>query len=97
MLHEETIEKSTLELLNKLMGDGSFSNFVLVGGTALALQIGHRTSVDLDMFSSQPFNTEELADYLRTNYSFELDFISTNTVKGEINGVQVDCIAHQYP
>jgi predicted nucleotidyltransferase component of viral defense system len=97
MLHKETIEKSTLELLNQLMGDVSFSNFVLAGGTALALQIGHRISVDLDLFSSQPFNAEELADYLRTNYGFELDFISTNTIKGELNGVQLDCIAHQYP
>lgn len=97
MLYKQTIEKSTLELLNKLMEDAMFSNFVLVGGTALALQIGHRISVDLDLFSSQPFNAEELADYLRTSYDFELDFISTNTVKGEINGVQVDCIAHQYP
>jgi len=97
MLHDETIEKSTLELLKKLMGDVTFYNFVLVGGTALALQIGHRISVDLDLFSSQPFNAEELTDYLRTNYCFELDLISTNTIKGEINGVQIDCIAHQYP
>lgn len=97
MLFKETIEESTLELLSKLMGDELLSNFVLVGGTALALQIGHRISVDLDLFTSQPFDAEELTDYLRTNYGFELDFISTNTVKGEINGVQVDCIAHQYP
>jgi hypothetical protein len=97
MLHKETIEKSTLELLNQLMADASFSNFILVGGTALALQIGHRISIDLDLFSSQPFNSNDLANYLSTNYGFELDFISTNTLKGEINGVQVDCIAHQYP
>lgn len=97
MLFKETIEKSTLELLSKLMGDDLLSNFVLVGGTALALQIGHRISIDLDLFTSQPFDAEELTDYLRTSYGFELDFISTNTVKGEINGVQVDCIAHQYP
>lgn len=97
MLHKETVEKPTLELLNKLMGDVTFSNFVLVGGTALALQIGHRISIDLDLFSSQPFHANDLANYLRTNYGFELDFISINTLKGEINGVQVDCISHQYP
>ncbi len=97
MLFKETIEKSTLELLNQLMGDVLLSKFILVGGTALALQIGHRISVDLDLFSSEPFNSGELADYLKTSYDFELDFISTNTIKGEINGVQIDCIAHQYP
>ena len=33
---------------------------------------------------------------MRLNYKFELDFIAKNTVKGEINGIQIDCIAHQY-
>lgn len=49
------------------------------------------------MFSSDSFDESELSDYLRTNYHFELDFISKSTLKGEINGVQLDCIAHQYP
>ncbi len=97
MLYEQTVEKSTLELLNTLMADVSLSNFVLVGGTALTLQIGHRSSIDLDLFSSQSFDAEKLGDHLRTNYGFELDFISANTLKGEINHVQIDCIAHQYP
>lgn len=97
MLHKTTIDGSTLELLNKLMDDEFLKDFVLVGGTALALQLGHRISVDIDLFSSSPFNENELADYLRTKYHFELDFISKNTLKGEIDGVQLDCIAHQYP
>ncbi|MDP2890936.1 MAG: nucleotidyl transferase AbiEii/AbiGii toxin family protein [Bacteroidota bacterium] len=97
MLHKTTINGSTLELLNRLMDDDVLTDFILVGGTALALQLGHRISVDVDLFSSKPFDENELADYLRTNYHFELDFISKNTLKGEINGVQLDCIAHQYP
>jgi hypothetical protein len=97
MLHKTTIDGSTLELLNRLMDDDVLTDFILVGGTALALQLGHRISVDVDLFSSKPFDENELADYLRTNYHFELDFISKNTLKGEINGVQLDCIAHQYP
>jgi hypothetical protein len=97
MLHKTTIDGSTLELLNKLMDDEVFKGFVLVGGTALALQLGHRISVDIDLFLPTSFNETGLADYLRANYHFELDFISKNTLKGEINGVQLDCIAHQYP
>jgi hypothetical protein len=97
MLHKTTIDGSTLELLNKLMDDEVLKDFVLVGGTALSLQLGHRISVDIDLFSSLVFNENELADYLRSKYHFELDFISKNTLKGEINGVQLDCIAHQYP
>jgi hypothetical protein len=97
MLYKTTIDDSTLELLNRLMDDEVLKDFVLVGGTALSLQLGHRISVDIDLFSSISFNEIELADYLRSKYHFELDFISKNTLKGEINGVQLDCIAHQYP
>ncbi len=97
MLHKTTIDDSTLELLNRLMDDEVLKDFLLVGGTALALQLGHRISVDLDLFSSEPFNENELSEYFRSKYHFKLDFISKNTLKGEIDGVQIDCIAHQYP
>ncbi len=97
MLYKATIDDSTLELLIRLMADEALNDFVLVGGTALALQLGHRISVDIDLFSTKAFDQNILLDYLRTEYSFELDFISKNTLKGEIKGVQVDCIAHQYP
>lgn len=97
MLYEATISRSALELLISLMNDEVMKDFVLVGGTSLALQLGHRISVDLDLFSNIPFNETELADHLYQKYSFELDFISRNTIKGEVNGVQLDCIAHQYP
>jgi hypothetical protein len=97
MLQKSTVEGSTLELLNKLMGDEVLSEFVLVGGTALALQLGHRISIDIDLFSSSSFDENKLVDYLRVNYHLCLDSISRNTLRGEIDGVQLDCIAHQYP
>lgn len=97
MLYKTAIEDSTLELLNRLMSDKVFKDFVLVGGTALALHLGHRVSVDIDLFSTDSFNENNLTDYLRREYNFELDFLSKNTLKGEINGVQLDCIAHLYP
>jgi hypothetical protein len=97
MLHQTTVDDSTLELLNKLMNDEVLNDFALVGGTALALQLGHRISVDIDLFSQKQFNESELAEYLHANYHLELDFISKNTLKGEIDGVQLDFIAHQYP
>lgn len=50
MLHLETVESSTLELLKMLQKLPVLSNTRLVGGTALALQLGHRKSIDLDFF-----------------------------------------------
>ena len=97
MLHYETIAPATRELLNKLMSDDRLQDFVLVGGTSLALQLGHRLSVDLDLFTDADFNEETLRSYLEKNYHFQADFMERSTVKGEIDGVQIDCIAHCYP
>lgn len=97
MLFKETVETSTLELLKSIMLDKAFDSFYLVGGTALSLMLGHRKSIDLDFFSINGFDTQELIDHLRLNYKFELDYVSKNTVKGEVEGVQLDFITHQYP
>lgn len=51
----------------------------------------------LDLFTDTAFDEQELARYLNTAYDLELDFIAKHTIKGEISGVQVDCIAHRYP
>ncbi len=50
MLHTETVNDTTLELIRKLQSDLIFQDFILVDGTALSLQIGHRISVDIDFF-----------------------------------------------
>ncbi len=73
MLKYEAIYPETLELLKKLMKLPGLDNFYLVGDTALALRIGHRISVDLDLFShvefsTQEFSTEELFDFYKLKY-----------------------------
>lgn len=52
-----------LECLRKIMANKAFNNHYLVGGTALALQRGHRISIDIDMFTNALYgemNTSEL-------------------------------------
>lgn len=97
MLHKETVSTVTWDLLIRMMQDDILSQFILVGGTSLALQLGHRLSVDIDLFSAEPFDEGQLSEYLQKNYGLELDFMDRHTVKGEIQGIQIDCIAHQYP
>lgn len=70
---------------------------MLVGGTALALQIGHRTSIDLDFFSVHHFDENEMALYLEGKNLLTVDFITANTLKGTIQRVKVDFITHSYP
>lgn len=97
MLQKQTVAPETLELLNRLMHDTVLEKFILVRGTSISLQLGHRISVDLDLFTNEAFDEQKLTDYLRSNYHFELDYIEKETVKGEIDGIKIDCIAHKYP
>jgi len=97
MLHKETVDQSTLELLNQLQQKEYLKEFYLVGGTALALKMGHRKSLDLDLFSNFSFDAVQLLDNLTTDFSFTLFFSANNTLKGSINQVQVDILAHRYP
>jgi hypothetical protein len=87
----------TLLLLQKIMDDKNLDQFYLVGGTALALQIGHRFSIDLDLFSSNEFDNNKLQSYLENNYEFETDYIANNTLKGAVNQIKCDFITHHYP
>ncbi len=50
MLHYEAIDPPTLEVLKCLLQIPVFSGLRLVGGTSLALQTGHRKSIDIDLF-----------------------------------------------
>ncbi|MBK9742857.1 MAG: nucleotidyl transferase AbiEii/AbiGii toxin family protein [Saprospiraceae bacterium] len=60
MLHLETIEPRTFSILKQLMAMPELSDFHLVGGTALSLMYGHRTSIDLDLFCVDKFNNSDI-------------------------------------
>jgi predicted nucleotidyltransferase component of viral defense system len=73
------------------------SQFLLVGGTGLSLQIGHRISVDLDMFSTNDFDTTELKGVLQSDFSsFQTVFERSNSLITQIEGVKVDFIRFKY-
>jgi hypothetical protein len=97
MLRKETVKASTLELLNDLMLDENLNDFFLVGGTALSLQIGHRISIDLDLFSEKSFDQNKLLAYLESERAMQLDYLDKNTIKGQISGTKIDLITHSYP
>ena len=96
MLHTETVARSTLELLKMLESESVMSNFNLAGETSLALYLGHRISVDLDLFTPESFDAGKLEIFLRDKYGFRTDFMEKNTLKGTIDGVKIDCITHSY-
>lgn len=89
MLHTETVEGTTLELLRRLQSESMLDSFCLAVGTALYL--GHRKSIGLDLFTPYPFGVLLLKDFLETKYGFRTDFLEKNTLKRTINGVKIDC------
>lgn len=97
MLYKTTVAQSTLELIKHLCSTKSLDDFFLVGGTALSLQIGHRLSIDLDFFTTRPFDVQELDEELAQNFSFKKLFIDRNTLKGTIDGIFIDILSHKYP
>lgn len=96
MLHLETIEPKTLELLRKLQSLSIFENSRLVGGTALALQLGHRKSIDLDIFGKIAAMPEEIQETCSEVGSFEISKTSKNINIYWVDGIKVDCVNYPY-
>ncbi|QQS29541.1 MAG: nucleotidyl transferase AbiEii/AbiGii toxin family protein [Sphingobacteriales bacterium] len=97
MLHRKAVEPIALELLNSLMKNNSLQQFVLVGETALALQIGHRKSIDLDLFTIEDFDSQTLLALLLLDYNVEVRQQLPQTIICNINSVKVDFIRFRYP
>jgi predicted nucleotidyltransferase component of viral defense system len=96
MLQTSAIDPRTLELLIKLMKEPILQQFTLVGGTALALQIGHRLSIDLDLFSPDPIDKESIINYLYQNYEFQIDNEGEQMLITTIQGIKVDFVKMNY-
>jgi len=98
MLQTKTVDPATLELLKKLQSIPLFNRLRLVGGTSLALQLGHRLSIDLDLFGELSASLSDITSVLEQ----EQLRVSTlhNTAKIHvftINDVKVDFVDYPYP
>ena len=97
MLHKNAVEEATLALIRRLMADEQLSAFNLIGGTALALKIGHRASIDIDLFTSAAFIAADIANHLSLKYNAQRVTVLKNAVFCFIEEIKIDLIAHQYP
>jgi len=68
MLHYQTVSPGLTSLLKELFSFNELSSFVLVGGTSLSLQIGHRRSIDIDLFTEKAFDIKELQIFLSEHF-----------------------------
>jgi predicted nucleotidyltransferase len=69
----DTVSKGLRKILLELSNHPTIEKFTLVGGTALSLQIGHRQSEDIDLFTDEVYGSIDmnyLAEVLERNYPF---------------------------
>lgn len=96
MLQSSAVEKATFDLLVSLMKEPLLQSTRLVGGTSLALQIGHRKSTDLDLFSFEIPDIESIVSMLNERYGYTAQLITGKTTIGYIDGIKIDVIYHPY-
>ncbi len=97
MLQTKSVQPKLLELLISLMQEEEFKDFILVGGTSLALQIGHRISIDIDLFGACEIDEllfiETLEKYGKVNVLKK----SKNILICSVDGLKVDFVNYKYP
>ena len=98
MLHTSAVEPGTLSVLKRLMQMPALDQFSLVGGTALALRFGHRTSIDIDLFRADSINQQEIENALADEFGGDFVFEKTKitfAVFCRIQDVKIDIV--RYP
>jgi hypothetical protein len=92
-----TVDKQLLLLIDSLSIRPEISeHFYLAGGTGLALQLGHRTSIDIDLFTQEQFNTELVTTAIIA-LGGQIIQSETGTVHGVVNGVKISFLFYPYP
>jgi predicted nucleotidyltransferase component of viral defense system len=93
MLSTQAVDTANIQLLAALMQEPLLKPFVLVGGTALALQLGHRRSQDIDLFSDGPTPIDgEIKEMLLTKYAMR----DKAAIQGVIGQVKTDVVNYGF-
>ncbi|MBK8563524.1 MAG: nucleotidyl transferase AbiEii/AbiGii toxin family protein [Saprospiraceae bacterium] len=79
------------------MQEPTFQQFRLVGGTALALQIGHRISIDLDLFTSEDFDNNAIISAMQPMGRLEILVDKPPFLQVRLDDVKVDFLKYPYP
>lgn len=96
-MHAETLFPETRRSLETLARNHVTDAFYLAGGTAAALHLGHRRSVDLDFFSEQLFDVGALLQTLKTISEFEVSLKDLKTLTGQWMETRLEFFHYPYP
>ncbi len=96
MLQTNVLQPRTLDILKKVMGNPAFSQYILVGGTALALKMGHRLSIDLDFFSFQPIDHEAIKIELEQIGVLSENYRNKIMLRVDVDAVRMDFVTYKF-
>lgn len=95
-MHPEAVSAKTKRVLEKIRQSGLGRDFYLAGGTALAIQLGHRESIDLDWFSGADFPNSKIKGELASIGQFNLESEEEGTIHGLLDGVRISFLCYNY-
>lgn len=96
-MHWEILDRSRKKILPQLAFAKSYG-FYLAGGTALALQLGHRTSVDFDFYTPKEFEEGVFREeVLRNIQGFDIERKGWQTLIGRAGQIEVSFFLYDYP
>jgi hypothetical protein len=96
-MYEQTIDKNTQRILKEIVQLGIADGMYLAGGTALALQLGHRVSVDLDIFSESDFSVKKKLEECGSIGEVVVRGMEDGTLHISAGGVLVSFLRYAYP
>lgn len=97
-MFEQVLSKDAKKSLAILGQNELLKNAYLAGGTALALQIGHRISIDFDFFTTEEFTENILAQRLKKLIrDFKLERMEWGTILGNIKKTRFSLFYYNYP
>ncbi len=96
-MHFSSLYPDTKEVLFKLNQLNFLQGYRLVGGTALALHLNHRKSIDLDFFSETPVFPDRILEVLNENFEVTVNQKWKGGMLATLDGVKFDLIRHNYP
>jgi len=97
LLHWSTLGVERKRLLKLIVDQMPITGSYLAGGTALALIIGHRESIDYDWFSPSDFDPEVLSRQLSKLKPFEINEVTKGTIHGILGGVRITWLYYPNP
>lgn len=92
----EVLEVKTKKALEKIGKEKVFAGFYMAGGTALALQLKHRQSIDLDWFSQKPLETRKIIEALSKLGALDVRYESEDTLHMVLDEVKISVFYYPY-